>query len=48
MLLRLQVRRAQLAVAADMDSKEAEARNKLATMTRDLKGREYSYDSSGR
>ncbi len=44
----MQVRRAQLAVAADMDNKELEARQKLAAMTKEIKGRDYVFDSLGR
>ncbi len=43
----LDIRRAQLAVLADMEAKDKEARARVANLSKELKGKEYVYDHKG-
>jgi len=44
----LEIRKAQLAVAAGLDAKDAETKARLSVLARSLKGKDYSYDHQGR
>lgn len=44
----LEIRKQQAAVAASLDAKDAEAKARLQTLSRELKGKDYAYDHQGR
>lgn len=43
----LEIRRAQVAVAREMEAKDAAERERLASLQKQLKGRDYGYDHKG-